>query len=482
MAHGRRPPLHPEQPTIIADALTDPRLDETGRQFYTQGLNAASSEAGRANEAGRALLFFPLNVSGRWIGHIIAIYHQHMLFPESEIRRLESLAGQAAVAVEGLRLLDETRRRIAELDRLNRIVSSAAASLDLQNSLDLITRELSEAFRAFVGIALLDRPRLPAVVTNVSYWSDTPVTIGMEIPLADNPSSLQAINTRRTVLIEHPQTSDLTRPLHEVMRSLDVQTLMIVPLLAGGEVIGAVALEILKEPRSFTLDEIRQAEAIVLQTAAAIQNARLFEQTQQVLAETESLYQGSAAIQVAADAPAILVALQRHSLLGDSAWITGIDLYDTPWKEDQPPEWAVRVACSQVPFGGRYHPANLAQPAGLAPATPRLTVLPGEQLADIIFESGPAASSSAVRSDLLDAWAPPNAGPIGLAILVPLVAAGAWIGHVWALFPPGCRRRRGARCRPAPGIDRFPQRRAGPPSHRSGRPGCRCPAELAPAR
>ncbi len=110
--------LHPERPTVVMDIVNDPRLDEATRQSFLEQMNA------------RTLLYMPLNVSGRWIGHLIAIYRQTTGFAEHELRRLTSLAGQAAVAVEGLRLVEETRQRNEELATINQIASAVSRTLD----------------------------------------------------------------------------------------------------------------------------------------------------------------------------------------------------------------------------------------------------------------------------------------------------------------------------------------------------------------
>jgi signal transduction histidine kinase/putative methionine-R-sulfoxide reductase with GAF domain/ActR/RegA family two-component response regulator len=124
--------LHPERPTVVIDVAHDPRLDEATREAYLQELNAHS------------LLFVPLNVSGKWIGQIIAVYRQTTGFTEQELRRLTSLAGQAAVAVEGLRLVDETRKRNEELATINQITAAVSRTLDPSEVLsEILTRVLA---------------------------------------------------------------------------------------------------------------------------------------------------------------------------------------------------------------------------------------------------------------------------------------------------------------------------------------------------
>ena len=78
--------MHPDRPSAISDILTDPRIDEDGRKPFSEQMG------------GKSLLVAPLNVAGQWMGHIITISAETTGFPENELRRLMSLAGQAGVA------------------------------------------------------------------------------------------------------------------------------------------------------------------------------------------------------------------------------------------------------------------------------------------------------------------------------------------------------------------------------------------------
>jgi len=125
--------LHPERPMVVHDIDTDPRFADSGRRMYPGLLDAKS------------MIAIPLNVTGRWIGEIIAIYHQTTGFSEQEMRRLTSLTGQAAVAIESLRLLDETRQRNEELAIINQIISAASQSLELHPVLTEILKQILSA-------------------------------------------------------------------------------------------------------------------------------------------------------------------------------------------------------------------------------------------------------------------------------------------------------------------------------------------------
>jgi hypothetical protein len=79
--------------------------------------------------------------------------------------------------------------------------------------------------------------------------------------------------------------------------------------------------------------------AVASQAAIAIQNARLFQQTQLALGETAGLYQASAELNTAQGYDEILAALRRHTLIGQGAHHVSLNYFDTPWTPQQAPEW-----------------------------------------------------------------------------------------------------------------------------------------------
>ncbi len=121
-----------EGTTSVFDIESDPNFN---RQSKSQLIETFKT---------KSLLSVPLNVSGRWIGSIIALFNQTTGFLEREIRRLESLSGQAAVALESQRLLSETRQRNEELLVMNQVSSAVSRTLELDQVLNEILERALE--------------------------------------------------------------------------------------------------------------------------------------------------------------------------------------------------------------------------------------------------------------------------------------------------------------------------------------------------
>jgi GAF domain-containing protein/ActR/RegA family two-component response regulator len=241
-------------------------------------------------------ILLPLQIRGQVSGIILAGRQRPQLFTVTETTFIQTITTQLSVALDNNRLIEEAQRSAAqarqrsqELAVINRVVSSVAASSDLRAGLQVVADEIYSSLPLeSCGIALLNKER--TALTLVADHTSDVSALGALIPLEGNPSTQKVIDTRQTLVIGDAQTNPLTAPIHELMQQRKVQTLIIVPLIIGNEIIGTVGLDITKEGRVLTTEEIHLAETIVYQAASAIQNTRLLEQIQQVLSETELLY------------------------------------------------------------------------------------------------------------------------------------------------------------------------------------------------
>jgi PAS domain S-box-containing protein len=135
-----------------------------------------------------------------------------------------------------------------------------------------------------------------------------------------------------------------------------------VPLFVGQQLLGVLDVQ-QNSANAFEEDEVRILLIIANQLAASIANARLFEQTQEALAETQTLYRASQKIIQAGGPEDILRALAEVVPYQDSLGLL-LFYYDTD-KEGQP-EWAELVAQLQISgepamsVGTRFPVAGLA--------------------------------------------------------------------------------------------------------------------------
>lgn len=128
--------LSADQPVFIAQASGDHRF---------QGMNIKEF---KGLTEGKSFIFAPLSAGGSWIGQIAASFQEEIACDESQLRRLGSLAGQAAVAVQNIHQLREIQAR-AQHEALSReIGAEISSSIDLETVLKTTARSIGHALGA----------------------------------------------------------------------------------------------------------------------------------------------------------------------------------------------------------------------------------------------------------------------------------------------------------------------------------------------
>jgi signal transduction histidine kinase len=217
-------------------------------------------------------------------------------FSEEEIHLLGLLANQlgllvhlyseqATAALEYARLFQQTQHhlRIAEqrsheLAMVNRISSNLSASLDLSAVLMNTVTELAQALDVEqAGLVLFDWTKGYGILK--AEYQRHPDETGHDtrIPLAGNLSIARVLKTRQPLVIRDAQHDPLLDNAHTVMEKRGVKSILLLPVIVRGEVIGTVGLDELQQERDFTPSQIELAQTITNQAASAIANAQLYE-------------------------------------------------------------------------------------------------------------------------------------------------------------------------------------------------------------
>jgi GAF domain-containing protein len=193
------------------------------------------------------------------------------------------IASILSSVIENKRLLTETQVRAKELALINQVVADVSASLDIKQSLQVVADELAKAIGVdAIGIALMNQDKASLTVAAEFYDPEkSGSSLGFVIPIEGNALTQEVLKTRQTVLVEDAQNHPLTAPVHEGMRMRGVNTLYVIPMFAGKEIVGTVGIDILEKERRLQPRQLRLAETLIFQAAAAVQNARLFAQAEE---------------------------------------------------------------------------------------------------------------------------------------------------------------------------------------------------------
>jgi len=179
-------------------------------------------------------------------------------------------------AQERLRWVGEERaRRNRELALLNRVIAATTSQLAPQAILEAVCRELALAFdipQAAAAMLAADRQSL-TVVAEYQLDPDGPKAINAVIPIVGNASTQYVLERKVPLAITDAQHDPRLASAHTLMRERGVYSILLLPLIVRGEVMGTIGLDSLK-PRDFTQEEVNLALSAASAAAQALEKAR----------------------------------------------------------------------------------------------------------------------------------------------------------------------------------------------------------------
>ncbi|MBN2548961.1 MAG: GAF domain-containing protein [Anaerolineales bacterium] len=272
--------MQPDRASTILDTTTDARLDEAARAVYIDQIGAKS------------LILAPLNVAGQWIGQVIGAFRQMTSFPEQETRRLMSLAGQAAVAIQNLRLLDESQRRASQLQTAAEIARDSSGTLALDDLLARLVNLLIERFGYYhASIFLVDESGRRAIVrASTGQAGEEMINSGHSLEVGSR-SVIGQVTLNGQSLVLNDISQEQARLVHRPNPLLPLTKAELgIPLKIGRggatqlEVIGALDVQA-SQVDAFTPDDIAVLQTLADQIAVAVENARAYEIAQHAVEE-----------------------------------------------------------------------------------------------------------------------------------------------------------------------------------------------------
>ncbi len=225
------------------------------------------------------LLMLPLVARDNVLG-LVELYNENHVqhFSPAEIRLAQSLASQAAVAIENARLYQETRRQAKRLEALVEIGYHVSATLDLGTVLERIAshaRELLAADDSDVYLLQPDGKTLRATVALGEYAEQikaTPITLGEGVVGWVAQHGVAEIINEAEKDPRGKQVPDTPEETH---------ALMCAPLVSRSQVVGVMALARLQSRGGFAQDDLDFLISLSRQAVIAIENARLYATEQQ---------------------------------------------------------------------------------------------------------------------------------------------------------------------------------------------------------
>ena len=273
------------------------RWSSTNRAPRTQRTSAAPIPGHRRRASRR--VFVPILGGDRVLrrDRPVENYERENAFGEAEVRLLSTVAASMGVALENARLFDETQRllketeqRNAELAVINSIQEAMAAELDFQAIIDLVGDKLREVFNTGdIGIRWLRSRRPNSIHYLYSLRARQAADHRRRRARRSGRSFARMLRTRRAAGHQQDLAEISGEGFVQFIRDTDTGTIRrsIVPILGGDRVLGAIILGDYERENAFGESEVRLLQTVAASMGVALENARLFDETQRLFKESE---------------------------------------------------------------------------------------------------------------------------------------------------------------------------------------------------
>jgi GAF domain-containing protein len=247
----------------------------------------------------------PLMREGKAVGVITIRSPKSELLLDKQIALLQSFANQAAIALENVRLFDETTRLLAETEQrnaelaiINSVQQGLVAQVDFQGIIDLVGDELRDVFDTQdISIRLYDQ-RTGLISCPYEFEHGQRLEIP-PLPLDEYKLNKIIVESREPLVINENIVEEAQAMGLRLLEGTDMcKSLAAVPILLGGRATGLIKIENHERENAFAASDVRLLQTLASSLSVALENARLFDETNQHAAELaiiNSIQEGLAA-------------------------------------------------------------------------------------------------------------------------------------------------------------------------------------------
>jgi len=249
------------------------------RTIHVPDLLEVGDEYPRSREIGqrqghRTVVVIPLLRDGNPFGAILLRRNDVRAFSDREIALLRTFGDQAAIALENVRLFNETKEALEQQRASGEVLSSISNSI--ADTSPVFETILASCERLFAGrIGVIDLVGDDGLVQLAAYHGPHQDRVRAIYPHAVDTSSGTGTAIATRAVVHYPNVSDVPEMARRSFEVFDIQAAIGAPMIWEGRGIGAIWVA---RDRSgpFSEKEIALLKTFADQAVIAIQNARLF--------------------------------------------------------------------------------------------------------------------------------------------------------------------------------------------------------------
>jgi two-component system, sensor histidine kinase ChiS len=208
--------------------------------------------------------------------------HRGAVKPES-VKRLpiedwvhspDELGLRVEHALRAKRLVERDTQQRRRMETLLEITQAATSSLELEEVLRIAVDRIAkvvEADRCSVVLVEGSSPRLARVVAS----REIPDAPPFQLDLARYPELRKALETRQSVLVDDAASDPLMKEVRKDILPLGVKSVLVQPLVAHDDLLGALFLRMSRADDSFDADEREFVSAVAGALSNSVRNAQM---------------------------------------------------------------------------------------------------------------------------------------------------------------------------------------------------------------
>ncbi len=279
----------------------------------------------------RAEAAIPLKVGERIIGVLDVQSTEPYAFTPDNLRTLQILADQLAIAIENAELFARMQESLSQQRLLHNITAQATGGTSIDDALDMAVQGLQVTLGGDrVAILLLDANRQALRVVAARGYSDQEIR-QMVIPVGRGITGWAA-KTRQTIRVDDASQD----PRYIALESTSTLSELAIPLIYRNEVLGVLNVES-ELPHAYDSETTEMLETMASNLAAIIANARLVERIRQQANRQRMLYEAALKLRRATTMDAILRTTAEELSLALNARRAEIRI-ELPREEESPGE------------------------------------------------------------------------------------------------------------------------------------------------
>ncbi len=231
----------------------------------------------------RSVMVVPLLTGNQLVGALAAVHlDEHRHFGKNDLNLFNLFAPLAATAIENARLFEAERRRADEQKALLDTMTDLSRKLELSHLLASVLERAVSLLGVTGGELAIYHENSQELEVVASH------NLGMSsrgVRLKHGEGAMGRVaETLEPFIIPDYQTWEYRSDKYT---ETIVRSVMVVPLLIGNQLVGALASVHLEEGRKFDNNDLKLLNMFAPLAATAIENARLFNKTTRLLEEAE---------------------------------------------------------------------------------------------------------------------------------------------------------------------------------------------------